>query len=223
MANYTEDLNNMLTEFVAAELGVKSTYGITYEMFLKNSKRDMDLFERYSTIRKEANKCGYSTEQIIRIYELINGYIIDLDINVVKNIIKNIWHFANKSNTNQIDPSIFVGDKPEQRRKKDMSLLAKNCKKKFDSGIYEYIIALFNKNSSNRIVFNANSNDNKHVVCAYDAFALRHWDIERLNSDYLIPAGFRVSRVQPFEILPTKTGVSFSLIMESMEKYYNMV
>ena len=220
MATYTEDLKNMLTEFVVAELGVKATYGITYAMFLKDNKKDQALYERYMDIRKEANKCGFSTDQIIRVYELTNGYVIDLDINVVKDILKDIWHYVNQNTSAQIDASAFIGNKPTQRRLKDLAILAKNCKSKFDSGNLEYMIALFCKNMSNRIVFSAYNPNKESIICAYDAYALRHWDIEQLNLDYLIPAGFRVARIQPFEILPTKTGVSFLLVLESMDKYF---
>ena len=51
----------------------------------------------------------------------------------------------------------------------------------------------------------------KPVLVKYDAFAIRHWDLGDINTKMLIPAGIRIVKIEPSEILPPKTGVRFVL------------
>lgn len=78
-------------------------------------------------------------------------------------------------------------------------------------------MALFSKNSTNRIILNGKNSKGEAIAVKYNAYAIRHWDIELINEKLLIPAGFRVSRIQPCEILPSKTGVSFVFTLETIE------
>jgi hypothetical protein len=200
------------------EVGSKAIDGITYTMILKNSK-DKDTYNRYMAIKNEAVKCGYLNNEIFRMYEVSNGYIFDMDIMTAKQIIAEIAKSVAKANNGATPTSEILNDNPEQRRKKDMINLAKFLKSEFDKGNKQVEVALFSRNTTNRIIINGIGNNGEELVIRYNAYAIRHWDIETVNEKLLIPAGFRVSRIQPCEILPSKTGVSFLFTMESMKDY----
>lgn len=215
---FSKALLDMLTEFMVNEIGSKALDGITYTMILKNPN-NTTIYNRYISIKKEANNCGFSNDEVFRVYELQNGYIFDMDINAVKQITVELAKAVSKQNGGTTPAEDLVKDMPEQRRKKDMVNLARYLKSEYDKGKLEIEVALFSRNSTNRIIINGKSSKGEQLVIKYNAYVLRHWDIEFINEKFLIPSGFRVRSIQPCEILPTKTGVSFKLRMESMDQY----
>jgi len=215
MADISNKLLNMLTEFFICEIGSKAIDGITYCMLLKDAK-ERDIYERYKLIRKQANEEGNTNDEIFRIYEVNNGYIFDMDLSIAKNISYEITKAVSKANGGETPYGDLIGDMPEKRRKRDIINLAKFLKSEFDSGKEQTEIALFSRNSTNKILVTCKGPNNEVLAVKYNAYALRHWDLENVNEKLLIPAGFRVSRLQPCEVLPYKTGVSFIVNMEQM-------
>ena len=215
MAEFSKNLLDLLTEFMVCEVGSKALDGITYTMLLKNNK-DKEEIDRYMNIKHEAAKCGYTNNEVFRVYEITNGYIFDMDIATAKQITAEIVRTLNKNNAG-IQNTDLINNLPEKRRKKDMVALSKFLKEEYDKGKRQVEVALFSKNSTNRIILNGKNSSGEAIAVKYNAYAIRHWDIELINEKLLIPAGFRVSRIQPCEILPSKTGVSFIFTMESME------
>lgn len=205
---------NMLTEFTVCELGSKVLDGITYTLLLKNDK-DIESIERYRTIKLEAARHGFADSRLFRIYELGNGYIFDMDISVAKMITAQLVKSINTEQkiSNNTD---LIRNSPELRRKRDLIALSKYIIKQFNNDKREIEVALFSRNSTNKIIINATGPNNETFAVSYNAYAIRHWDIELLNEKLLIPQGLRVSRLQPCEILPSKTGVSFLLTLERM-------
>lgn len=218
MAEFSKELMDMLTDFLISEIGYKATEGITYSMAFKDNAKDKSMYTRYSEIKKETHRCGYMDLDVFRIYEVRNGYIFDMDLQTAKQINTTIFNSIAKLNNGEtpIDYSIME-DIPEQRRKRDMVSLAKFLKHEFDNGKNAVDVALFSRNSTNRIVINGRGQNGDMLSVRYSAFAIRHWDLEVINAKLLIPAGFRVCRVKPGEVLPSKTGVSFTLTMERLE------
>lgn len=213
------ELINKMTEFLINEIGSKSIDGITYTMVLKEDK-DKEAFKRYMEIRKEAQKCGYSSDEAFRVYEVSNGYIFDMDMSVVKKISRELSKAVSKTNGGQTPISDFIGDKPDKRRKSDMLGLAKYVKSEFDSGNMEVQVALFSRNSTPRIMITGIGPKNEMLTIRYNAYAIRHWDIETINSALLIPAGIRIAKLEPCEVLPSKTGVKFKLYLEPVVETY---
>lgn len=218
MAEFSKPLLDMLTEFMICEIGSKALDGITYTMLFKN-KKDKALYDRYMTIKNEATKCGYSNDEVFRVYEVANGYIFDMDSTTAKAITAEIAKSVAKMNGGKTPTGDLLKDMPEQRRKKDMVLLAKKLKEEYDNGNTQVEVALFSRNSTNRIIMTGSDTRGNKVAITYSAYAIRHWDIEIINERFLIPAGFRVKRIQPCEILPKKQGISFIFTMESMDDY----
>ena len=219
MAKFSKELLDMMTEFMVCEVGSRILDGITYTFLLKNNKKDMETYNRYLTIKKEILNCGYGSDDILRAYEISNGYIFDMDLMTAKQITAELAKAVSRANNSSNDSYELVKDMPEQRRKKDMIALAKYLKSIYDKGIREVEVALFSRNSTNKIIINCKGPNGEDISLRYNAYAIRHVDIEIINEKLLIPSGFRVRTIKPLEILPSKTGVAFSFRMESMEDY----
>lgn len=219
MAEFSKELLDMMTEFMICEVGARVLDGITYTMLLKNNKKDMEIYERYMTIKREVLKCGYTNDEILRVYEVSNGYIFDMDLRTAKQITAELAKSVAKANGGQTPAGELIKDMPDQRRKRDIVALAKYLKSEYDKGNRQFEVALFSKNTTNRIVINGKGPNGELISLRYNAYAIRHWDIETVNEKFLIPSGFRVKRIQPCEIFPSKTGVSFIFTLESMDEY----
>lgn len=218
MAEFSKTLLDMLVEFMVCEIGSKALDGITYTMLLKADK-DKKTYDRYMTIRKEASKCGYSDNEVFRVYPVANGYIFDMDLVTAKQITAEMAKSVAKNNGGKTPLGELLKDRPDQRRKRDLANMASYLKSEYDKGKRQLEVALFSRNSTNKIVVTGTGPKGENMFIKYNAYAIRHWDIETLNESFLIPAGFRVKRIQPCEILPSKTGVSFIFTMESMQDF----
>ena len=53
MAEFSKELLDMMTEFMICEVGARVLDGITYTMLLKNNKKDLEVYERYMTIKEK--------------------------------------------------------------------------------------------------------------------------------------------------------------------------
>jgi hypothetical protein len=219
MAEFSKELLDMMTEFMICEVGAKVLDGITYTMLLKSNDKDVETYKRYMTIREEATRCGYSDTEVFRVWNVSNGYIFDMDLFTAKQITAELSKSVSEANGGQTPAGDLIKDMPDRRRKNDIVDLAKYLKNEYDNGRRELEVALFNRNSTNRIVLNGTGPNDEKISLRYSAFALRPWDIEIVNEKFLIPAGFRVKRIQPCEIFPKKQGVSFIFTLESMEEY----
>jgi hypothetical protein len=214
MAKFSKELLNMLSEFMVCEIESKALDGITYTMVLKEGKdKERNLYDRYAKIREEANKCGYTSSEVFRVYEVCNGYIFDMDIATVKKITNQM--VKNMENIKDKDRDI-INTLPDERRARDIKSMARYLLDEFTVGKEKLEVALFSKNSTNRIIINGKGSSGEHLAITYNAYALRHWDFEEINRNFLIPKGVRVKAIQPCEILPSKTGVSFLVEMEAV-------
>lgn len=218
MAELSKKLLDMLAEFMICEIGSGILDGMTYTLLLKNDK-DKPIYDRYIAIKKEAINCGYINDEIFRMYEVVNGYIFDMDLLTAKKLTLELSKSIAKANGGQTPIVELVKDMPDQRRKRDLVKLAKYLKSEYDKGEKQVEVALFSKNSTNKIIINGKTPEGEGISLRYNAYAIRHWDIEIINEKFLIPSGFRVKRIQPCEVLPNKNGVSFLFTMESMEDY----
>lgn len=206
----SKELVNGLTGFLVTNIESKALDGITYVMAFKNDK---ELIEDCKHIKEEAIKNGFNNDQCFRIYELVNGYIFDMDLSVAKFLTKKLYHAVTKDQNGSHGD--LIGDRPEQRRREDMKKLAKYCKSQYEKGIQTFEVALFSRNSVPRIVVSGSEkgpgNKGNGIIAQYNAFAIRHWDIEEINATLLGPIGLKISKIKPCEILPPKTGVRFEI------------
>lgn len=222
MANVSNELLEMLTNFTVCEIGAGALQGITYALLLKDNPKDVEAYKRYLNIVQESQKCGFRNNELFRVYEIGNGYIMDMDISTVKTITAIMAKKISDEKAGKKIPTNLIGDRPEERRKKDIAALARYLKSEYDKGNTQLELALFSRNTTHKIRINGKGPHGEALVIEYNAYAIRHWDIELLNEKLLIPCGFRVCRIQPCEILPSKTGVSFMFTLEDIRDKVGM-
>lgn len=215
MGKFSEDLINMLTDFLVCQIGSKTIDGVTYDLMLKDSDLDMRVYDRYNDIRKEADNCGYRDSEVFRVYRMSNGYIMDMDLMAVKQINSQMLA-AIKRNTSDANDTSDVTDMPERQRKSEVVRFANYLKSKYDKGIKEFEVALYNRESTGTIIINGVLEDGRKASVKYDAFAIRHWDIETVNKKIIAHKGFIVRSIVPCEILPNKEAASFIIRLEGV-------
>ena len=215
MAKISTELSQLLQEFMVVEIGCKALDGITYALI---DKQDRDSYNRYLEIRKEATKCGFSSSEVFRLYEVTNGYIFDMDMSLIRQLTSQLLKDEAKRSGDDIGNLNLIRDMPEQRRNRDIAKLARQLKNRYDAGERTTEIALFSRNSTDKININCLGPNGERLRLVYASYALKPHDIEALNERYLIPAGFRVKSIRPCEILPSKTGVSFIFNLQDMNE-----
>lgn len=213
MGKASKEMIDLLTGFLVCEIGGKAIDGITYAMVLKD-ERDSEAYNRYMQVRQEADACGFTRDEVFRVYELCNGYVFDMDLSVAKRITTKLAKAVEKSRGVNVGNGDLIGNSPETRRKQDMIALAKYVQQEYDSGKRVVEAALFSRNSVPHIIISGKDASGKLVSMKFNAYAIRHWDIETINYQLLIPAGIRISKLEPCEILPSKTGVKFNIYIE---------
>lgn len=214
MDKFSPALLNKLTEFLLCEIGGKSLDGITYAMILKD---DEDSYKRYMDIKREVVECGYSNDEVFRVYELSNGFIFDMDLPVAKKITRELVRAVGKADgSSHLVNKDLIGDGPSKRRDNDIKALAKFIKQKHEEKEEKVAVALFSRNSVPRIMVTGRGQKGELLTIKYNAYAIRHCDIEFMNANILIPYGIRVAKVEPCEILPNKTGCKFILHIEEV-------
>ena len=227
MAGYIDDnLMNLLTEFLVHEIDVRVLDGITYAFVLKpdkkkdrNTAKENEKYAKYMHIKEETRNLGFNNDEVFRAYEVSNGYIFDMDIREAKKITVALAKAVANSTGSKTIPKNLIGDGPDKRRIEDMKRLARYAKQEFDAGRKKIEVALFSRNRGPRITITGSDGNGNPIALQYGAYAIRHWDIEMVNEKLLVPAGFRISKIEPCEILPSKTGVRFIMYLESLNRF----
>ena len=209
----SKELMDRLTNFLFEAIGGKVVDGITYTMEI--SPEDDEAIKNYLELKDMVVKEGFKNNEVFRVYNVANGYIFDMDLAIVRYLNDKVFKAVSKNTGLNCDGNAVIGYGPEVRRKQDMESLAKYCISQFESNKTEFEVALFSRNSVPRITISgkdsAKGSQGKGVVVTYNAYAIRHWDIEEINNRLLIPKGLRIRRIKPCEILPSKTGMRFVL------------
>jgi hypothetical protein len=214
MANITEELLNLTTWFVVNELSGMAIDGVTYALLIKGTKDD-NTYKNCIEIAKAAKEAGFQDGEIFRIYEVRNGWIADLDMAITKRIIWKLAEEVKDKDMSAEKASEIVNRGPEERRKNDIKSLGRFLKNAFQEGRTEVDVALYSRNIVPKIFITGKGLKGERLCLQYSAFALRQSDIAAVNEHILIPKyGIRVRKITPCEILPSKTGVRFTMSLE---------
>ena len=146
----SKKLEEMLTEFMLVEIGSKAMDGITYTLLTKTPK-DKDDVKRYNEIQKEVANCGFTNNTTFRTYELCNGYIFDMDLDMARKITTRIARGLAKSDPSIRDYVNLLGDLPQKRRTKDLINLSKYVIQQYEEGREQIEVALFSRNATGKI------------------------------------------------------------------------
>lgn len=193
-----------LTDFLVTNIESKVLDGITYALALKSD----DFVEKGKDIKKAVLADGFEKNEVFRVFPVSNGYIFDMDMAVAKYITQRIASSMKDKIPQEAD---IIGDLPERRRQDDMQALAKYCKSQMEKGNSKIEVALFSRNRVPKIVITGKDAKGKDVVASYNAYAIRHWDLEEINNRYLKPSGITITGINACEILQSRTGVRFEI------------
>lgn len=211
--NITDEVLEKIAVIVANGIGAKAIDGINWTFVLDT---DNVKIEEYESIRESLSNMGYKRNEILRAFKVPNGIVYDIDAEVVKQLVTKIMSQSEKADT----CSSIMKTAYEERRNAEFAKLQVLIIKAIKSGKKNVSLALFNKNKGQKIAYKVkvtNGVDNdKYMEITLDAFALRHWDLEELNQNYLIPARCKIKRIEVIEILPTLTGVGFNVELEEL-------
>lgn len=211
MAVISAEVAREITNFLALEIDSKVLDGITYTLILKEGK-DLKLAEQYLELKEKINRLGFRQDEIFRVFSVSNGYIFDLDLNVAKQLTMEMSKMVSVATGGQLPAYDRIGNGPDERRAKDIELLARHTHNQLKEGNRIFDIALFSRNIVPRIVVSGKDSGNKgNVTLKYPAFAIRHWDVETVNKMYLRQNGCAIHKIESHEILPSKTGVRFTV------------
>lgn len=207
----SKKLIDELTNFLVTNIESKALDGITYVLALKENK---ELIKSCLNIRDIAEESGLKKNEVFRAYEVSNGWIFDMDLNVARYISAQLCKVVAKDKGLALDNPDLIGDRPAARRKEDINKLIKYCISRHKEGKRSLEVALFSRNAVPKITLTGyggvKGNTSGDLVVTYNAYAIRHWDIGEVNEG-LLPHGIWIAKVKPCEVLPSKTGVRFVL------------
>ena len=211
MANFSAELLNKLEGFFVNSIADKVLDGVTYIMVFSDEQK---MFNAYNKIREEVDELGYDKNTLFRVYQFCNGYVFDMDLSVsiylAEKIVKENVAEAGESNTNI---KVNISDMIKDKRKSAMVSFAKYCKSQMDKGITEFDVAMYSRNTVPKILISGKDTNGNPLMLQYRAFPLRHWDIDTVSNELLLPNGVRISKVESCEILPARNGVRFKIYL----------
>lgn len=213
MAEVSVDVLNGITEFVVTELGAKVLDGISYILVPKKD-RYKSTIERYDNLRRLMNKEEIPAGDIFRRYEVDNGIIYELDlVEAIKTTELISKQVADSNGGETPEGDLGIRESAYERHRRDMQRLCDLVVKAAKKDVGKIEVALFSKNLQDSIIITGNdaADSKRRVAVKYNAFALRHTDIEELNREYLSMYNLMISKVSVCELLPTVTGVRFIL------------
>lgn len=207
-----------LANFLVEDIGPKEVLdGITY-VLLSGNERDVAKAKELTKIQAEVDEAGVNHNNVLRSYKVSNGMIFDLNLGVAKQTSEFITQSMCKAGAidkSKLSSADLIKDGPDKRRYEDIVKLGKYLKTCYDKKQYTVDVALFSRNKVGTTTFNAKK-DGKDVTVKYNAYAIRHWDIQSLNENILYKLGFGVSKLEAGEILPSKNGVRFRLTLSKV-------
>lgn len=211
----TDEAVDKITSIVANHIMEKVFDGVNWALILNT---DTDTINEYESIRQELKDMGYTRGEVLRALQAPNGLIYDIDSSVIKRlVVKLLENSENASDYYKLIDSAYI-----ERRNLVFQKLHIYIMKAFKQGKTRVSVALFSTNKGDKITYKTYVESGKYagqtVEVTLPAFALRHWDLQELNRDYLIPSRVKISKVHVIEILPTRTGVGFNLDLVGLDE-----
>lgn len=225
-----EQIFNRLVNFMHDELQEKVVDGITYVLKNGSSEADKTAIKEYIGLRKqiEDEMGNEEADNIFRAYTIKNGdgvttgIVFDLNIDVMSDIMKKLQEIAKEQKIPGLDErdlnEDLIANGPAERRKKDIVLMAETVAKRFKenskNGTYNYTVAMYCRNKTPKISINGVDSKGNVINIKYDAFALRHFDLAVVGRILGEKYGIKLKSAAVKEVLPSKTGISYSLVLE---------
>ena len=216
-----EDLANGLMDFFSEEISDNIFAGVTYGLVFKD-KMTQAKVAKYTELKQKILECEMNTQDKLRMFEVCNGYIFDLGVRTAQiialDLIRSTYKDGEEISKNDV---LRIKDLPVQRRRAELERLANKCIKIMNdnrtSQSEEIVIALYSRNTSNTVKVTGELENGQKVRFTYDAYKLKHTDLDELNKQFLVKRRIKVASIQACEILPPRTGVKFKLKIERLD------
>lgn len=223
---FTGEMIDQLGEFLVNDVADKLVFGITYCMYLDDNVEDRKKIDRYDDLRNKMKSNGIDPDTIFQKIKVTNGYVYNLEVEVARKImgivIDRMNRYSKTDRGKKIRNDIFK-DKPTKRRVEDIQEMAKYLIKSYKKDnphgeIKRVEVAIFSRNSTNKIVCMAKDAKDmkKDKMLNFMAYAIRQYDLNEVNK-IMISNGFKIIGSRIGEILPSKTGVRYTISVDRME------
>lgn len=203
MKAITPELKNMITEFVVREIGSKGLHGVTYATLIN---RDGKSETEYLRVAELAVECGYTEGELFEAFEVDNGYIYNLDMQVMNQVLIEIAKNAVKVTGKHDDKVKTVYNMPVESVKKEEERLARLIEGEVKNGNNSAVIVLYSRNKGGTASFTADEGGSKKFI-RVKAFMLRHKDLNEINTKYLSRKGIVITKIELHQIIPSQNGV----------------
>lgn len=206
-----DKIKDGLMLFLIHSIGGKSYDGITYALLTSSTEEEKKKIASCNTIRKALEESGIEAAQVLQALKVPNGVIFDLNIGVMKELTFELAKEIGQASGGAIGGEIdLINDGPIRRREADIREMVKYLASRGNDGVSNVEIALFSRNSTRRIVYTAKDKQGRDVQVKMNAYAVRHWDIPTISNN-LMELGYKITGAKAGEILPSKTGVRFTI------------
>ena len=196
-----KEIMNLLTEFLVVNINEKVLQGISYIIVPKNDKNNEKIKE-LDKVRARLTELGVPENEQFRRYDVNTGVIYEIDLKTAIELTVRISKAAGASESTDFG----ISQSSYERQNDDIKRFAQLCVKKAKAGIEEFDVCLFSRNTVDKINMTGKDQNNKDIMVAYDAFALRHTDIAKINQQ-LANVHLKIVRVIIHEAVPSMTGV----------------
>jgi len=203
----TNEVIEIISEKFFRDLGDILLDGVNYVLAFDTEESKVN---EYKALRNKIEEHGVNPQSVMKILQVCNGYIFELNSSVAKRVLINELNKASKEfSMNSLSGSI-VENSPKERKQVEYQRFAKRCIKEMTAGVKEFEVALYGKNSSGIVRYSAKV-DKKDTIFNFVSYALTPIDMERINEELLVNRGIKISRISHCEILPPKTGVRMKI------------
>lgn len=208
----TVEVIKLIMPIVANEIETQCLNGINWALV---SNRRSAVQREYQQVREQLTQLGFHANEAMRVFSAPNGLVFDIDPIVMKKLV--VYMTQGSSGAEICRNKIEIAY--EQRKTAEMFRLAERVAEKVresDTKKANFLVSLFNKSPSFETRFKGKGDDGVMRQYLLEAFALRHWDLQECNRDYIIPRGYIIKGIEIMEILPSEKGISFRIKAEAI-------
>lgn len=206
MKQFPKELMTGLKSFVFNYIGDKILDAVTYALFYDGE-------ESLSAPCEEAylDSNDYFGElEVMRKVKTCNGIVYDVDMSLICYILKEWLESDEEKGVDMEGYDELIGNTPETERESEIKRFSELCIDTFKKQNRRKLeVALYSMARIPILLITGRNQQNKSISLYYHAFALRQWDIEAANKNYLVPNGIRVNKLEVCDILPERQGVRF--------------
>jgi hypothetical protein len=211
----TDRFHSGLQKVFLHGIGGEVVYGVRYVLAdMHDGKRKPSVIDELKQLYAESVNGGFSDGAICSAVSVGPGAALILAVPAVKQLMLEVaqasgiagWEAQVQDGWLALDVALA-----EARGR-----LAEHVIERVVSGVTAFDVVLFGSSPSWTAQFLASLPDKRRVLVAYPSFNVAHTDIAHINDVYLIPRGYRISRVIFREFLPDKCGIIASFIGERL-------